>query len=550
MEMEMVIGSREDLNSILPFLPLLLRSSTLFWPSQVVETLKSMAAGPDHSGVNSGEALFRSISNIRNSLSLSNHRLASSSQRGYALFFDKLMSETESMQWFREVIPALGNLLLQFPSLLETHYRNTDQLASKGSGKAKTGLRLLASQVAGTVYLSQELIGALLACAFFCLFPVNDRHVQNLPTINFDYLFAILYDGRSKMQENKIRCIVHYFRRICSNIPVGFVSFERKVLPLNNCAGSFCCPKANFWINSTIPLCQFKVKDSGLIEDQTFGALEVDFANEYLGGGALHSGCVQEEIRFMINPELITGMLFLPAMADNEAIEIVGAERFSNYTGYAFNFCFAGNHEDKREMDSLGRHKTFIAAIDALCSPGMRQYRLEFLLREVNKAFCGFFNQSKYNQYESLFLESGEDVTNHTDKSRNSLPVHESISDARENFLGTSLTPESLDHKDDIGIATGNWGCGAFGGDPEVKSIIQWLAASQALRPSVMYYTFGTGPLHHLEKVSEWILAHKWTVGDLWSMLVEYCSQISNRQTHVGFFDWLLPASSKTNLKC
>lgn len=65
------------------------------------------------------------------------------------------MSETESMQWFREVIPALGNLLLQFPSLLETHYRNTDQLASKGSGKAKTGLRLLASQVAGTVYLSQ-----------------------------------------------------------------------------------------------------------------------------------------------------------------------------------------------------------------------------------------------------------------------------------------------------------------------------------------------------------------------------------------------------------
>lgn len=35
----------------------------------------------------------------------------------------------------------------------------------------------------------------------------------------------------------------------------------------------------------------------------------------------------------MINPELIAGMLFLPSMADNEAIEIVGTERFSNYTG-------------------------------------------------------------------------------------------------------------------------------------------------------------------------------------------------------------------------
>lgn len=91
-EMEMEIESRdEDLKSMLPFLPLALRSSTLFWPSQVVETLKSMAAGPDQSGVNSGEALFYSISNIRHSLSLSNQRLASSAQHGYVLFFDKVL---------------------------------------------------------------------------------------------------------------------------------------------------------------------------------------------------------------------------------------------------------------------------------------------------------------------------------------------------------------------------------------------------------------------------------------------------------------------------
>lgn len=35
-----------------------------------------------------------------------------------------------------------------------------------------------------------------------------------------------------------------------------------------------------------------------------------------------------------MSPEvMIAGMLFLPAMADNEAIEIVGVERFSSYTG-------------------------------------------------------------------------------------------------------------------------------------------------------------------------------------------------------------------------
>ena len=37
----------------------------------------------------------------------------------------------------------------------------------------------------------------------------------------------------------------------------------------------------------------------------------------------------------------------------------------------------------------------------------------------------------------------------------------------------------SLGHRYDIGVVTGNWGCGAFGGDPELKTIIQWLAASQ-----------------------------------------------------------------------
>lgn len=34
-----------------------------------------------------------------------------------------------------------------------------------------------------------------------------------------------------------------------------------------------------------------------------------------------------------MNPELITGMLFLPRMDENEAIEIVVVERFSLYTG-------------------------------------------------------------------------------------------------------------------------------------------------------------------------------------------------------------------------
>lgn len=241
-----------------------------------------------------------------------------------------------------------------------------------------------------------------------------------------------------------------------------------------------------------------------MIEDQSAEALEVDFANKYIGGGALSRGCVQEEIRFMINPELIISMLFLSSMADNEAIEIVGAERFSNYTGYAKSFRFSGDHVDQKSVDTMGRRKTRIVAIDALCDPGKRQYRPGCLLRETNKAFCGFLDYQNHQMYEMLFLEN---------ETKNRMKI------------------EGV-----IGVATGNWGCGAFGGDPEVKAVIQWIAVSQALRPFILYYTFKLEALQKLEMEVKWILSQGWSVGEVWNILVEYSSQRLNGETRVGFF--------------
>jgi hypothetical protein len=43
---------------------------------------------------------------------------------------------------------------------------------------------------------------------------------------------------------------------------------------------------------------------------------------------------------------------------------------------------------------------------------------------------------------------------------------------------GTSSGTTGLSTLPDL--ITGNWGCGAFGGDPELKFLLQWLAASQA----------------------------------------------------------------------
>ncbi|XP_010277846.1 PREDICTED: poly(ADP-ribose) glycohydrolase 1-like isoform X1 [Nelumbo nucifera] len=532
--------NREDLNSILSFLPLGLQSSSLAWSSQVVETLRALSRGPDHSRVDSGEVFFLAISDMRESLRLSFHLLALSAAEGYALFFDDLMSRVEALKWFGEVVPVLAALLLRLPSLLENHYRDADDILSgrkEGLSGVKTGLRILGPQEAGIVVLSQELISALLACSFFCLFPTYDRGVKHLPAINFDCLFASLYTGYNEKQEHKIKCLIHYFERICSHMPMGCVSFERKVLPLNPDHSVISYPSSDFWSRSAVSLCHFEVLHSGLIEDQPCEALQVDFANKYIGGGALHRGCVQEEICFMINPELIISMLFLPSMADNEAIEIVGAERFSNYTGYASSFRFSGDYQDRKPTDLMGRRKTRIIAIDALCNPKLRQYRLEFLLRETNKAFCGFFDQSKCHLYQKMFQEApGTNNLNKDAKEVNNKPgnamLDETPSTSEEQEKGASgaeliensySEPSSqyAESQENIGVVTGNWGCGAFGGDPELKTIVQWLAASQ---------------------VSQWILSHEWTVGDLWNLLAEYSNQRLKGETNIGFFTWLLPS--------
>ncbi|CAM8952045.1 unnamed protein product [Rhodiola kirilowii] len=528
---------REDLQSVLPFLPLIYRSSSFFWPSHVVEALKDISKGPHHSRIDSGETLFLAISDIRNSLSLSTEPLVPSASDGYALYFDDLMLRTESAKWFAEVVPKMAELLLRLPALLESHYSDADSIVDG----IPTGLRILGQQQPGIVFLSQELIAALLACSFFCLFPSAIRASEDLPLINFDQLFEMVYENYSERMEHKIKCIANYFERVSFCMPTGRVSFERKVLPLSPCPHQVSYPGVGFWSKSDVLLCDFMVHNSGLIEDHSSGGLEVDFANKYFGGGALRSGCVQEEILFMISPELIAGMLFLPSMADNEAIEIVGAERFSDYTGYAHTFRFSGAHIDRTEVDKFRRRRTKLIAIDALCSPRMRQYELEFIIREINKAFCGFFDQCKYQKYLRLF-EDGNHGTAGCPNDGDEVCQKDNLND--DLYMNGQMKRESMDNQDSVGIVTGNWGCGAFGGDPELKMVVQWLAASQALRPFIAYYTFGSAALRSLEQVTRWILSHKWTVGDLWHLLAEYSSQRINGDTEVGFLTWLVPSLS------
>lgn len=80
-------------------------------------------------------------------------------------FLLQLMSREDSRMWFGEVVPGLARLLLRLPSLLEAHYRYSDRIF--GSGIA--GLRVLYSQEAGIVFLSQVSFRSVLSSHLFKL---------------------------------------------------------------------------------------------------------------------------------------------------------------------------------------------------------------------------------------------------------------------------------------------------------------------------------------------------------------------------------------------
>ena len=77
--------------------------------------------------------------------------------------------------------------------------------------------------------------------------------------------------------------------------------------------------------------------------------IEIDFANKHIGGGVLGIGCVQEEIRFVLSPELIVSMLFCETLDEKETVLIKGAERFNDYEGYSDTFKWKSNYNDVSE---------------------------------------------------------------------------------------------------------------------------------------------------------------------------------------------------------
>ncbi|XP_048004544.1 uncharacterized protein LOC125240619 isoform X3 [Leguminivora glycinivorella] len=72
-------------------------------------------------------------------------------------------------------------------------------------------------------------------------------------------------------------------------------------------------------------------------------------------------------------------------------------------------------------------------------------------------------------------------------------------------------------------VATGNWGCGRrLRGHPQLKLLLQWLAASVAGVPALIYYTYGNEKLFKCDTLVRVLVDRKWSVGQLARAVLRY----------------------------
>ena len=383
-------------------------------------------------------------------------------------FLEGLGSD-ELKNFFQKVLPFLARIALEVETLF------------------KDPLLILKQNFSNVINLSKRQVACLMAHMFFCTL-----HKQNSTQLRGDCNFTNLFrdSKKNKVKLEKIRCVYNYFRRIQANEPRDeIISFERLVLK----------PKIQgtlnlvFWQKSQRPLKRCIIKNQGSIEDEE-GSIQVDFANRMIGGGVLDGGCVQEEIRFLVSPELFVSHLFTEHLLDHEAFLMTGTEIYCKYTGYGETFKFAGNVQDKTKHDVFGRRDSNVLAIDAIdfsrTSSLKIQFKKERILREINKAYIGFWGSNSEGEY--------------------------------------------LERKT---ISTGRWGCGAFQGDSQLKLILQWLAASQANR-EMSFYRFDDKNIDDAERIIK--LFKDATVGELFERIEKYSEFVfSENGVSMDLFEFL-----------
>jgi len=304
------------------------------------------------------------------------------------------------------------------------------------------------------IILSKRQCACLIAHMVFCII-VDQAHGFKLPElIDFSVIYSRPGENREKEKNitrklHKIRCIFTYFEKVLSEKEKleGNVVFERLFLE-----GTHGTHNEEAWEECEEKITVAEILSEGGIEDAR-DALQVVFSDNKLGDQVLQLPATQQQIMSLIHLELMISILFCEELESEETIRVYGAGRYSNYTGYSDTFAFAGPYtEDKGKVD---RQHVIMDAGKYNSKQVKSQFDKGWVLRELKKAYSGFIQPEEENGRR---------------------------------------------------VATGRWGCGVFKGNPQLKFIIQWLAASRAHR-GIVFYTFEDAANFNVEE-REKILNH------------------------------------------
>ena len=347
--------------------------------------------------------------------------------RGKAKFFEELeKSFPEDGKKFLKVYNNISKLILD----MDNFFPNGE-------------IEILKTSTTNKIILTRLQVALLFILGFFDIF----QPYIKIMNINRGYDFEPVFDPNYGPSFAKGRSFINYMTVIGKWLEENNPILNEKITYLRE---NKQVDIENF--KNIQKLCDIEIIEQGSMFN-TEAKFCIDFANKYIGGGALSGGCVQEEILFAVEPEAIVSMFLMEVMDDNDAIRIDNLIQYSNYSGYAFSFKY--EESAIKDEQNLIRHN--IIAIDAVCSysGGVDKERIK---RDLIKAYVGF------------------NLINFDDKDVAKMPKT---------------------------ISSGNWGCGAFGGDYELKFIQQWLAATYAGVEKLYYYTFGENEMNTIVKYKE-----------------------------------------------
>ena len=413
-------------------------------------------------------------------------------------------------------------------------YNNLSELAYNLENILPEEIPLLKEGTSGKQELTRKEVALIFLLSFFNLIDIRQ---ENLRSTNNFRVYEVLFNSYSSTFEFG-RCFLNYLTIIGKWLSENNPILDEKISYIRD-SKIF---KDEIFEKET-KLCEIEINEKGSLfdRDDSYG---IDFANKYIGGGALEGGCVQEEILFAVEPEAIVSMFFMEVMSDDDAIRIDNTIQYSNYSGYGYNFKFKENAIDLNNLKTI--KKTKFIAIDASVEYSGKYGLLDKdnIIRDIHKAYVGFnlvnFEAEKINEKEieekkdkkieetekkeKIEKEAKEDKIEKGDKEDKA----EKGEEKKDKKKKGEEKKDKIEKKDkgikekiikDKKIATGNWGCGAFGGDHELKFLQQWVAASFAGIKILYYYTFEATKMKFVIKNLDKIKQKYSTANDLYNEL-------------------------------